>query len=182
MSEEMIIRHCSPTLAGIKTGNLFSCPFESAEQLMKDIRQLNRRLTARGVRIIPLRINEHTALIYVYRPKKLQQDFARDEVAEILCERGYSSMMPGRCIVCLANRLQECDDFPHEIGVFLGYPPEDVLGFIDNPYCPKMSGYWKVYGDEEKARKLFLQYRKCTDAYMHQHSNGRCLEKLTVAI
>ena len=25
MSEDLLIRHCSPTLAGIKTGNLFSC-------------------------------------------------------------------------------------------------------------------------------------------------------------
>ena len=27
---------------------------------------------------------------------------------------------------------RKIDEFPHDIGLFLGYPPEDVLGFITN--------------------------------------------------
>mgnify|MGYP006917983558 CR=1 FL=1 len=29
MSEEQVVRNCAPTLAGLKTGNLFACPYES---------------------------------------------------------------------------------------------------------------------------------------------------------
>lgn len=43
MSEEILIRQGAPTLAGIKTGNLFPCPCEDHEALMTDIRKLNRR-------------------------------------------------------------------------------------------------------------------------------------------
>lgn len=43
MSDEFIIRHCSPTLAGLKTGNLFNCPFQDKEELLLSIRSLNQR-------------------------------------------------------------------------------------------------------------------------------------------
>ena len=32
----------------------------------------------------------------------------------------------------LIKRLNEDAEFPHEIGLFPGYPPEDVRGFIEN--------------------------------------------------
>lgn len=54
------------------------------------------------------------------------------------------------------SKLQSDPDFPHEIGLFLGYPAEDVKGFIENKAaCSKCSGCWKVYGDEQAARILF---------------------------
>ena len=47
----------------------------------------------------------------------------------------------------------ESGEFPHEVGLFLSYPPEDVKGFIDHRANDfKCAGLWKVYGDEEKAR------------------------------
>ena len=33
MSEELIVRHCSPTLAGIKTGSLFSSEYSSEDEV-----------------------------------------------------------------------------------------------------------------------------------------------------
>ena len=40
MSEERLIRQCAPTLAGIKTGSLFPCPYETREELMYDKEKL----------------------------------------------------------------------------------------------------------------------------------------------
>ena len=56
MSEELVIRHCSPTLAGLKTGSLFSCPCRGWEQLTPAIRSLNHKLVPRGLRVLPLRL------------------------------------------------------------------------------------------------------------------------------
>lgn len=181
MSEELIVRHCSPTLAGLKTGNMFSCRFHTVEQLREDIRRMNRRLAAKGLRILPLRIGERSALIYVYRPNKLQRDLAQGEACSILAQNGYACDKPSRCIARLRSRLQEQTDFPHEIGLFLGYPPEDVRGFIDNR-SPKLVGCWKVYGDEEKAKTLFGKYKHCTDVYIRQLTHGNTIERLTVAV
>ena len=44
MSEEQVVRNCAPTLAGLKTGNLFACPYENREDLLDFLRSLNRRL------------------------------------------------------------------------------------------------------------------------------------------
>ncbi|MPN31536.1 hypothetical protein SDC9_179010 [bioreactor metagenome] len=48
---------------------------------------------------------------------------------------------------------------PHELGIFLGFPLEDVKEFITNPYkeC-LLCGYWKVYHNKEKALKTFKYY------------------------
>lgn len=32
----------------------------------------------------------------------------------------------------LSGRISASEDFPHEIGLFLGYPVDDVTGFIQN--------------------------------------------------
>ncbi len=46
MSEELVVEQCSPTMAGLKTGNLFSCPAEDTRTLWQSIRRLNQRYPA----------------------------------------------------------------------------------------------------------------------------------------
>lgn len=183
MSEELVVQQCSPTLAGIKTGSIFSCVYSSQEQLKAEIRKLNRLLVKKGLRMIPLKFMEKRALVYLYRPSSLRGDLLSCEAAKILEDCGYDCNHPELCIVNLVKRLKECDDFPHEIGLFIGYPPEDVKGFIDNnAQCYKCVGCWKVYGDEEKAKKLFNQYKRCTELFVKQLSQGTTIERLAVAM
>ena len=63
--------------------------------------------------------------------------------------------------------------FPHELGLLLGYPVEDVLGFIRNEgrnylYC----GYWKVYGDVDAARITFDRYNQAKEDAIRLISSG----------
>ncbi|MCI5649032.1 MAG: DUF3793 family protein [Fusicatenibacter sp.] len=183
MSDEIIIRHCSPTLAGLKTANLFSCSYTDREELISSVRGLNQRLAPKGIRVIPLRLSAQKVLIYLYRPDKLVNDFAKEDAAELLKKYGYSSYECSRNLARLGRRLRETEEFPHEIGLFLGYPPEDVLGFIENgAEGYKYSGCWKVYGDEKKAKKQFERYKKCTRIYYSQWEKGKSIERLTVAV
>lgn len=126
MSEELLIKHCSPTLAGMKTGNLFPGEFRNEGELMECMRCWNRMLTKKGVRAVPLQFRDGRALIYVYRPERLRMDFRHSTSEQLLRERGYCKEKLGSCVVHLKRRLQEYEKFPHEIGLFLGYPPEDV--------------------------------------------------------
>lgn len=181
MSEEMIIKHCSPTLAGIKTGNIFNYPYEEKQALWDELRRLNGKLIPKGMRAIPLGVWQKRALIYIYRPSKLQQDLMDNMATEILKECGYSCKNADICVAELMHRIQENDTFPHEIGLFLGYPPEDVKGFIEHKgECYKCVGFWKVYGDEKKAQRCFESYRKCTHIYYDQWKKGRTFEQLAV--
>lgn len=182
MSEEHLIRHCAPTLAGLKTGSLFACPAPSPAELQQSIRNLNHRLLSRGLRVIPLRQSHGSALIYVYRPKRLRSDLSREEATRILRQQGYDTSSCVGCIAQLMRRLRCQEAFPHEIGLFLGYPPEDVSGFMENRACGcKCVGCWKVYGDEQAAKKKFAQYKKCTRVYRAQWEKGKDIERLTVA-
>ena len=70
MSEEILIRQGAPTLAGIKTGSLFPCPCEDREDLLADIRRLNRLLVSKGLCLLPIRFLEGQALLYLYRPRR----------------------------------------------------------------------------------------------------------------
>ena len=80
------------------------------------------------------------------------------------------------------QRLREAEEFPHEIGLFLSYPPEDVRGFIQSPVCGfKCVGCWKVYGDAAAARRTFGQYRRCTERFCARFAQGTTLDRLAVA-
>lgn len=182
MSEELLVRHCSPTLAGMKTGNLFVSPFESEGQMRCDVQSLNRRLQHKGLRVVPMRYRNRRALLYVYRPAKLAQDLQHETTKAILEKHGYAPALPGKCICSLRRKLKDSAEFPHEVGFFLGYPPEDVCGFIEQKAANyKCVGCWKVYGDAELAQKTFDKYKKCTDVYCRQFAAGKSVERLAVS-
>ncbi len=181
MSNETLIRSCAPTMASLKTGNMFNCAFESREQMIAELRQLNHRLQPKGLRILPLRWREGRALLYLYRPKLLQRDL-RDPLAErLLTECGYTCTDANVCLARLIARLRTEPDFPHEIGLFLGYPPADVDGFMHRKEACKLSGLWKVYDDVEGAVRQFARCRHCTEVYLNCLSRGFPLERLAVA-
>lgn len=183
MSEQLVVKHCSPTLAGIKTGNLFSCAYTTKKELFSSVRDINRKLRSKGIRVLPLRYSERRALIYVYRPEELGKDLSRKEAAAILKENGYVREQGGYCVSELARRLRLCEEFPHEVGLFLSYPPEDVRGFIEKKGADcKCVGCWKVYGDEKEAQRLFESYKACTELCCEQWQNGATIEELTAAI
>lgn len=181
MSEQLIVRHCSPTLAGIKTGNIFSSEYKDQTEVGEYLRRINMLLKHKGLRAIPLRFSKERVLIYVYRPELLAHDLNNDKAYEMLKKLGYDSSSTDMCVIKLLKRINDSDNFPHEIGFFLGYPPEDVCGFIESrPGSCKYTGLWKVYGDVDSALRIFEKYKKCTDIYTKQWESGSSLEKLTV--
>lgn len=182
MTEDYIIRNCAPTLAGLKTGSMFTCPYQCRQSLYAQVRGLNQRLRGKGLRMLPLRCSQDRALIYLYRPGRLDTDLSQATAAELLFRQGYSAHSSHGCVLQLMRKLNSLEDFPHEIGLFLGYPPEDVKGFMEcGGRCCKCAGCWKVYGDEAAARKKFAQYKKCTRVYCDQWARGKTIERLTVA-
>ena len=44
MSEQLLIDQCSPTLAGLKTGNMFPVTIEPGQDIRDELRGLNRLL------------------------------------------------------------------------------------------------------------------------------------------
>ena len=182
MSEETVVRLCAPTLAGLKTATLFAAAYQSPVEVRRQVRCLNRVLVPKGLRAVPLMYGKRRVQIYVYRPDNLRRDLQNAQAKSILRELGYAGMEPAECICRLRHRLRDSEEYPHEIGLFLGYPPEDVRGFIEHRAADcKCVGCWKVYGDAETARKTFRQYKKCTEVYCKEWRKGASLQQLIVA-
>ena len=181
MSADLIVRYCAPTLAGIKTGSLFAVHSSSDQEVRCDIATLNRKFNSKGIRILPVRVCDSYSLVYLYRPAMLDKDLHDPKAVSILERFGYSMKSSDRCVVDLVRRLKGSAEFPHEIGLFLGYPPLDVEGFIRNPNEGFYEvGYWKVYSDVQSARLSFRRYRRCTEEYGRMLEEGRTLEQLVV--
>lgn len=182
MSEYTILEHCSPTLAGIKTGNIVSVPYHSKEEVLSDLARWNRELNLKGIRVIVLKYMKERVLLYIYRPGALMNDLTGPEASELLSECGYEGCGEDACICTLIRRLRENSEFPHEIGLFLGYPTEDVRGFMEHHGADyKYSGLWKVYGNVDECRRKFKAFRICTDVYCRAGRHGRTLSELAVA-
>ena len=182
MSEEILIRQGAPTLAGIKTGSLFPCPCENCEDLLADIRRLNRRLSPKGLCLLPIRFLAGQALLYLYRRAELRRDLRDARVSELLRQAGYEDES---CALCGAA----CLPLPRERRVSArgGAVPQLPAGGCEGLHRPprerfQVRGLWKVYGDEEKARSLFEKYRKCTEIYCALWQSGLKLEQLAVAV
>ena len=91
---------------------------------MKALSGLNRKLVPKGLCILPLRICGNRALIYAYRPHALKSDLADQRARDLLLQYGYPAQDSNACVLHLIRRLTSAGEFPHEIGLFLSYPPE----------------------------------------------------------
>lgn len=180
MSAEVVVRFCAPTMAGLKVANLFTHKYASKEELEHHIAYYNQLLNAKGLYFEVLRYENGLALIYVYRKRKLREILKNREAREILLQYGYDEYEIEATLMVLKEHLQQ-SEFPHEIGVFLGYPLADVKAFIrNNGRGHKCIGCWKVYTNVEEAKATFGKYDKCYKIYQEQLDQGTELTKLTV--
>lgn len=180
--EQLLVEQCAPTLARIKTGSLFTADCGTEEQLLLELDECARILKPRDVHVRLMRSSGGRALIYVYRRKRLEDDLSCPLRQRYLSECGYERFDALSAVNMLKERIGESGEFPHEIGLFLGYPLKDVLGFVAN--CGRnclLCGPWKVYHDEQAARCQFARLRKCTEVYRRLYGQGKSLERLTVS-
>lgn len=181
MSTLTIVRHCAPTLAGLKVGNLFSARYQDPSEILEILEQQNQQLNPKGVYFVLMKMGGGFALIYVYRKQQLEALLQLPEIIAFLRQFGYHDFSIHGCLAVLKKRLLR-QDFPHDIGVFLGYPLADIQAFIQNKGANcKCIGCWKAYTDLPGAEKKFALYKKCTQVYCQRFCEGTDITRLTVA-
>lgn len=181
MDEALIIRHCAPTLAGLKMASLYNSTFEQFDAFLDELESFNDRFALKDVRLRFLRLTGTHALIYLYRPQVLEEILKDPDVRFFLRDYGYSRFDAEGALGELSQKFCVCSSFPHEIGIFLGYPLDDVKDFIRNSgkNC-RFCGCWKVYHHEEEARRAFDCFDRCSHVYQQRFDEGVALDKLTV--
>ena len=149
---------CAPVISGIKISNLLTIPAKSLRELSVVLKktELSFRILYPG---------RERLVILIFREAKLREYLAREEVMAFIYKCGYETSDISKIFPVFVKRymryMELKQDFPHELGLFLGYPIEDVEGFIkENGKNYLYSGYWKVYKDAELKIRLFKNYEK----------------------
>ena len=132
-------------------------------------------------------------MVFIYRKKELERFLQKEDVSAFLKNRGYlqsGKIQPFsicRILSELSRRVEAYyrtkENFPHEIGVLLGYPTEDVEGFIANEGRDCLcTGYWKVYQNEQRAKQIFAAFDEAREVTVREVLEGKELLQLCTSI
>lgn len=166
----------APLIAGIKPSNLLTVP-QNQTQRVKDLLQ--------GTKLswYLLDLGECRTVFLLYRYELLAAYMQQPEVKRLLCQSGYRDLSIEGLFAEFWARYRRCiqeqGEFPHEMGLFLGYPPEDVRGFIENSGNHALyAGYWKVYRNKAEKCRLFALYDRAQEAFLKLVAKGFCVKDL----
>lgn len=109
MLERYLIEHCSPTLASVKTANLFTWSFAPEEMPEQQVRYWNQELQARGISLVVLRVQNQKALMYVCRKQRLQERLDDPKVQNFLGKYGYVQKDADYALQRLKERLAKAE-------------------------------------------------------------------------
>lgn len=161
---------CAPVFAGIKPSNIFITG-EGAEE------EIGSLLAGTGVKSRRLYEGGGRGMYLFYREEMLEALLFEERVKAFFKTYGYGFMEPDAVLDRLTDYYvlykEAKREFPHEIGLLLGYPLCDVEGFIEHKGENFLfSGYWKVYGNAEETRKLFDIYTAIKEMVMREVERG----------
>lgn len=174
-----IVLQCAPFLKGLKV----SCVITVDASLCSGLGELFCNM---DIAYHMLSCSEGKCLVLFYRPEQLEAYLGSPEVSKLIREYGYADMNLEEMLMRLSGRAADFAargmGFPHEIGAFLGYPAEDVRGFIENEgrkYL--MIGYWKVYSDLAGARMIFKEYDRAKKCAVNEFLTGKSIREIAVS-
>ena len=149
----------------------------------KELARISMKLHNTNISLIILCTCKKRNLVMVYRAKELEEHLRSKEVSDYLREFGYRRDDFISNLIRLHQRMNgfynKMKEFPHEVGVFLGYPICDIKGFLENKGERYLhSGYWKIYGNLEETRKKFLSYDEAREIAIDEFLSGRELESI----
>lgn len=151
---------CAPVIAGLKLSNLLVVSNENFKCTLALLEELKRM--GYGYRIL-LRSGQKTTML-VYKIQDLENYIAKKEIRQFLFQEGYITTelneILSRFVIRYRRHRMNKAPFPHEMGIFLGYPLTDVVGFIENKGKNFLyNGYWKIYGNLHETIQRFTAFQ-----------------------
>lgn len=170
--------HCAPIIKGSKAANLMTV----TEKEFGVIRFL---LQGTNISCCFLNADADRGILYLYREKELKKYLETEEIRRFLKNFGYQEEDIGAMLKRLSGRIRRYHgreiQFPHEIGIFLGYPLMDVKGFIENEGKNFIyMGYWKVYHNVQEAIRLFKRYDEEREQAVREVVLGKTIKEIAV--
>jgi hypothetical protein len=169
-----LLEQCSPVFNKLKPSLLMMMDNEEIQRIFTT--ETLWELTQHHISIRFLGICRTRSRVLLYDREQIRKTLQKKENKFLLLHFGYDPSAP---VEQLLDKLEKkfvrstSQCFPHEIGVFLGYPAEDIIGFIRNKGKNyKVSGLWNVYGDEVKALKTFAAFTHCREKNLKMLQDG----------
>ena len=174
--ETQLALQCAPLITGLKISNMLIVSNKD-EKLVRII------LKRTGISCYRLLQNEKKITLLLFRRNQLEKFLEREDVSEVLREEGYVEIQLGRILSIFQMRYRaymNCSKiFPHEMGLLLGYPVEDVTGFMVHGGKNSLySGYWKVYADVARKLEIFKQFEMAKEMLIRLVSSGVSMEEI----
>ena len=168
--ETQIALQCAPLISGLKMSNLLIVSAED-ETLVRMI------LRKSGISFYRLLKSGEKVTFLLFRREWLEAYLQQKEVRAVFVAEGYQDYILGNVFRTFQERYKRYmnggDCFPHEMGLLLGYPVEDVQGFMENEGKNFLySGYWKVYADVQEKIKLFQKFETAKETVIQLLSYG----------
>ncbi len=177
--EMLAARQCAPVLTGIKPANIL---------VVKNRKEEEVQACFAGTGVSCRLIDEEAgrAVWFIYRENKQYEIIRTRSCGGFLETLGYAGEDLEEMLDKMAVRFRAYQagegSFPHEMGIFLGYPLEDVKGFIEHEGKDYLyQGYWKVYGDVEKCKKMFSVYNRVKAQVVEEIEKGKALWQAAVS-
>jgi len=163
-----LMLECSEVLAGVKPANLISLVNRTrpcGRNLYRLWQQHHAVMETRlaGLTFMVLQTRQRALLLLCFDHAHLERHLAHSGVRTLLHKAGYAADAPlATLLEELQRRTVESGSFPHEIGLFIGYPAKDVAAFMGMVRLPfACQALWKIYGDPQRSLGLAEQYRSC---------------------
>lgn len=168
--EIQIAVQCAPFLTGIKMSNLLIVQKDDT-QYVTDMFQDSE------ISCFILCETNGKSTFLLYRWQELANYMNGKEVKQLLAALGHKNQSLMERLNSFRIRYEAYmnygGEFPHEIGLLLGYPVEDVNGFIVNKGRNFLyAGYWKVYENLLEKQKIFEMYSQARETVIRLVSNG----------
>ncbi len=156
---------CMPTLMNIKQASLIHFQRKYISNINSFFTIFREELNKFGCSYEVIYYDIRSLYILIYQESQLRILLGKYSNHSILLENGYDEAMNSLEMTLetfklrYENHMKYKAEFPHELGLFLGYPVLDVEGFIlNNGQNYLINGYWKVYYNVESALELFNIY------------------------
>lgn len=180
------VRSAAGVIGGQKPAALFSLRSASAPssscELAEVIDVYARELARYGLVLLVLGQVRDRIMFLAYSERAVAQLLMRPENRKLLAAYRHPTRSSAGLMGSLARRLvayyrRESAGFPHELGLVLGYPLEDVLGYLHGGR-ETCRGPWRAYGDEAVARRLFERLERCEAQLKRRYAAGASLATL----
>lgn len=169
--QEKAAEQCAPVIFGIKPSNLLIIDKSYAKGL-------KTLIESTGLKARCFDHRSEKQVWFLFREEALREQLSDSDNRAFMVSYGYTEEMElDDMLIYAAKRFRLYKNgqigFPHEMGIFLGYPLGDVKGFIRhkgrNCLC---TGYWKVYENKQQALETFKLYSKVKGIAMDMVQQG----------